>query len=91
MVANHSLSVLAIEDDLDTQANLRDILELDGYRVASAGTMREALDRNNWSEFSADLFQERTDALELVGSTRRAIQQLQRLLEEVRAFAAPLN
>jgi signal transduction histidine kinase len=204
MVANHSLSVLAIEDDLDTQANLRDILELDGYRVASATTIREALDRNNWSEFSAilldrrlpdglsdellphlqrlapdaavvvitayadvdgtiaalrggasdfilkplnpdmlratlarivrikeaerrvaqserlaaigqmiaaithesrnalqrsmayleelaDLLRQRTDAMELVTGTRRAIQQLQRLLEEVRAFAAPLK
>jgi PAS domain S-box-containing protein len=44
------LHVLVIEDDLDTRANLRDILELDGYSTETAGSAAEALDRNNWAE-----------------------------------------
>ena len=35
--------VLVIEDDADTRANLCDILELDDYRVETAGTAAEAL------------------------------------------------
>jgi C4-dicarboxylate-specific signal transduction histidine kinase len=50
-----SLHVLVIDDDEDTRSNLADILELDGYRVECAGTAREALSRNNWSELSAIL------------------------------------
>jgi PAS domain S-box-containing protein len=52
-MANHWLQVLVIEDDADTRANLCDILELDGFQVITAGTVREALRRDNWSEFSA--------------------------------------
>lgn len=36
------LDILLVEDDLDTQANLRDILEVDGHRVVVAGTAAEA-------------------------------------------------
>jgi len=36
--------VLIIEDDADACANLRDILELDDFRVATAGSIAEALD-----------------------------------------------
>ena len=43
------LLVLVIEDDPDTRANLCDILEMDGYRVEMAGTVAEALNRNDWS------------------------------------------
>lgn len=46
------LKVLVIEDDPDTRANLCDILEMDGYRVDTAGTVAEALNRNNWSEIT---------------------------------------
>src|SRR5262245_5292310 len=49
------LHVLVIDDDADTRANLRDILELDGYRIETAGTVAEALNRENWSEFAAIL------------------------------------
>lgn len=49
------LHVLVIDDDADTRANLRDILELDGYRVETAGTVAEVLGRENWSQFSAIL------------------------------------
>lgn len=52
MVAS-TLKVLAIEDDLDTRANLRDILELDGHYVESVATVAEAIARENWSQFSA--------------------------------------
>jgi signal transduction histidine kinase len=48
-------SILAIEDDQDALANLRDILELDGYRVTGANTLKEATDRYNWSEYSVIL------------------------------------
>lgn len=44
--------VLIIEDDEDTRANLCDILEIDGYRVETAGTVRAALQRTNWTDIS---------------------------------------
>src|SRR5262249_43647782 len=47
------LNVLVIDDDADTRANLRDILELDDYHVETAGTVAEALHRDNWPAFAA--------------------------------------
>ncbi|NQV23489.1 MAG: response regulator [Rhodopirellula sp.] len=47
--------ILAIEDDLDIQANLRDILELDGYEVDVAARISEVLKRRNWSDYTAIL------------------------------------
>jgi hypothetical protein len=47
-----TLRVLVIEDDADTRANLRDILELDDCQVAAAGTLAEAFSRHDWSELS---------------------------------------
>lgn len=44
--------ILVIEDDEDTRANLCDILEIDGYRVQTAGTVSAALDRDNWADIS---------------------------------------
>ncbi len=38
--------VLVIEDDRDTSANLRDILQLDHYAVEVAGSLAEALGRD---------------------------------------------
>jgi signal transduction histidine kinase len=55
MAAATSIQVLVIEDDADTRANLCDILELDQHRVDTAGTVAEALDRKNWTEYSAIL------------------------------------
>jgi two-component system sensor kinase FixL len=52
MPAPPPLHVLVVEDDADTRANLCDILELDGYRAETAGTVAEALNRNNWSEIT---------------------------------------
>ncbi len=51
--------VLVIEDDGDARANIADILELDGYRVDMAGTVREALDRANWDDYTAVLLDHR--------------------------------
>ncbi|HQU41906.1 MAG: hypothetical protein B7Z73_04975 [Planctomycetia bacterium 21-64-5] len=45
--------ILLLEDDLDTQANLRDILELDGYQVDAAGAMREAAEAADWGTYQA--------------------------------------
>jgi len=42
--------VLVVDDDEDTRLNLCDILELDGYRVEVAGSIREVLARENWDE-----------------------------------------
>ncbi|MCI0738697.1 MAG: ATP-binding protein [Gemmataceae bacterium] len=50
-----SLHVLVIDDDADARANLRDILELDEYIVATAGSAAEALNRDNWPVFFAIL------------------------------------
>jgi signal transduction histidine kinase len=45
--------VLVIEDDSDTRANLRDVLELDDYQVEAAGSAAEALARRDWARFTA--------------------------------------
>jgi signal transduction histidine kinase len=49
----HSSRVLVIDDDPDTQANLRDILELDDYEVATAGSAAEALAGSAWDRTGA--------------------------------------
>jgi len=54
-----TIRILAIEDDADTQANLRDILELDGYAVDVASRVSEALNRSDWSEYTAILLDRR--------------------------------
>lgn len=54
-MAEAPLRVLVIDDDADTRANLRDILELDGYQVELAGSAREALHRINWPTIAAVL------------------------------------
>ena len=43
------LHILVIEDDADTRANLRDILELDDHWVESVGSVAEVLAREDWS------------------------------------------
>jgi signal transduction histidine kinase len=54
-----SSNILAIEDDKDALSNLCDILELDGYRVTAAGTLKEALEGRAWSDFSVILLDRR--------------------------------
>jgi two-component system, LuxR family, sensor kinase FixL len=46
----HAATVLIVEDDPDTRANLSDILELDGYRIETASTIAETLKRTNWAD-----------------------------------------
>ena len=50
-----SLGVLIVDDDPDTRANLRDILELDDYRVETAGSVAEVLVRDRWAHIAAIL------------------------------------
>src|SRR5207249_3749538 len=47
------IRLLMIEDDADARANLRDILELDDYRVETAGSAAEALRRDDWATYAA--------------------------------------
>jgi PAS domain S-box-containing protein len=46
------MGALIVEDDADTRSNLCDILELDDWRVETAATAREVLDRDDWSRIS---------------------------------------
>src|SRR6185312_7815212 len=48
-------TVLVIDDDEDTRSNLRDVLELDGYRIEMAGSAAETLKRNSWEKIGAVL------------------------------------
>jgi len=52
-MAKMRLNILAIEDDRDTQANLCDVLELDGHQVQAASSVHEALQRADWQDISA--------------------------------------
>ena len=53
MTLAQPIHVLVIEDDPDTRANLCDILALDGHKVDTAATIKEALDRQDWLQYSA--------------------------------------
>jgi DNA-binding NtrC family response regulator len=48
-----ALHILAVDDDVDTLANLRDILELDHYTVDTAASAEEALNRTGWERYAA--------------------------------------
>lgn len=54
-----NLNILAVEDEADALANLRDILELDGFQVCGAATLREAAAGRHWSEFAVILLDRR--------------------------------
>jgi PAS domain S-box-containing protein len=53
------IRVLIIEDDADTRANLRDILDLDQHEVDTAASAAEALGRTNWADYAAILLDRR--------------------------------
>jgi signal transduction histidine kinase len=78
MAADHALKILAIEDDRDTQANLRDILELDGYCVEGATSVKEVLARADWGEFAIILLDRRLPD----GSADSLLPQLRQLAPE---------
>ncbi len=44
--------LLVVEDDKDTQANLHDILELDGYQVDAVSSIEQARQKD-WNEYFA--------------------------------------
>jgi two-component system, LuxR family, sensor kinase FixL len=47
------LYILVVDDDADTRANLRDILELDEHQVETASSATEVLARDDWSRYAA--------------------------------------
>ena len=53
MTQRDGFRVLIIEDDPDTRANLKDILDLDGYQTETAGSVEETLIERNWSDLFA--------------------------------------
>lgn len=55
----NGFQVLIIEDDPDTQANLRDILELDGYRTEVAASVQETLLERDWGQLFAIILDRR--------------------------------
>ncbi len=67
--------ILLIEDDPDTQANLCDILELDGYTVVVAGSVKETLATQNFAEFTAIILDRRLPD----GTAEQLLPQLSRL------------
>ncbi len=70
--------ILAIEDDRDSLANLRDILELDEYQVTPALSAAEALNRHDWDAYAAILLDRRLpDA-----SAEELLPQLRKLAPE---------
>jgi PAS domain S-box-containing protein len=70
-----SLSVLVVDDDPDTRANLCDILELDGHAVETAGTVAEVLARRDWSHVAAVILDRRLPD----GSAEELLPRLRRL------------
>lgn len=54
-----SFTVLVVDDDADTRVNLCDILELDGYEFETAGTIADALARNDWGRYGAVILDRR--------------------------------
>jgi signal transduction histidine kinase len=59
MASQAGNKVLVIDDDPETRANLRDILELDGYEVETAATGRQVLAREGLNDFLAILLDRR--------------------------------
>ncbi|MCA9186460.1 MAG: response regulator [Pirellulaceae bacterium] len=68
------MRVLIIEDEIDTQANLRELLELDGHVVECVRTAAEAIGHDNWQHFQLFLLDRRlpdSSADELLPEIRR--------------------
>jgi signal transduction histidine kinase len=57
--ASNQPAVLIVEDDPDAQINLQDILELDGYEVELASSVKEVTAYEDLSEFDAILLDRR--------------------------------
>src|SRR5688572_1574650 len=59
MTVSAAMRILVVDDDADTRANLRDILEIDDYRVETAGSIAELLRHTNWDDYFAILLDRR--------------------------------
>ncbi|HVW38887.1 MAG TPA: response regulator, partial [Pirellulales bacterium] len=77
-------TVLVVEDDEDTRANLCDILELDGYQVDAVGTMREALAPRDWSSVLLVVLDRRLPD----GNAEQLLPQLKRLAPDADVIVA---
>lgn len=70
-----SLRILVVEDDADARENLRDILELDGHRISTAGSAAEVMRHPDLASFSALILDRKlpdSTAEEMLPSIRRA-------------------
>lgn len=72
------LKVLVVDDDPDTRSNLCDILDLDGHRVDTAGSVAEVLARKDWSQTAAILLDRRLPD----GTAEDLLPRLRRLAPE---------
>jgi signal transduction histidine kinase len=81
-VANNSFCVLLIEDDADTRANLRDILELDDYHVEVSESLGAAFARSDWPRIGAVLLDRRLPD----GTAEDAMPRLKELAPEAAVF-----
>jgi signal transduction histidine kinase len=70
--------LLVVDDDADTRANLEDILSLDGFEVVSAGTLAEALGRDDLPQFAAIVL----DRMLPDGTAEAVLPRLRRLAPE---------
>jgi len=55
MIQPRQIDILVVEDDADTRQSLQEILELDDYRVETAGSIAEVLRQNDCSRFAVVL------------------------------------
>jgi len=79
-----AMRVLIVEDDEDTQANLRDILELDDWRVETAGSVAEVFARRDWSNIALVILDRRLPD----GSAEEVLPQLKSLAPNASVIVA---
>jgi signal transduction histidine kinase len=82
VVSNHSFCVLLIEDDADTRANLRDILELDDYQVEVSESLAAAYARGDWPHIGAVLLDRRLPD----GTAEEALPRIKELAPDAAVF-----
>src|SRR5487761_1278151 len=78
------ITVLVVEDDEDTRANLCDILELDGYRVEAVTTVAEVLARGDWSDVLAVILDRRLPD----GNAEELLPRLKKLAPDAEVIVA---
>lgn len=82
LMPNDPFCVLLIEDDPDTRANLRDILELDDYLVEASNSLAAAYVRTDWQRFGAVLLDRRLPD----GTAEDALPRIRELAPEAALF-----